>query len=137
MIWNIEKGLNLTVEEVMRAERERARILKSTAAFFEDYDLLLSPATIVPAFGADVRYCAECDGHVFDNYVQWLAVAYAITITSCPAMSLPCGFTKAGLPVGLQIVARPRGEAEVISAAAALDDLLGFCAMTPIDPRAG
>lgn len=137
VIWNIEKGLNLTVEEVMRAERERARILKSTAAFFEDYDLLLSPATIVPAFGADVRYCAECDGHVFDNYVQWLAVAYAITITSCPAMSLPCGFTKAGLPVGLQIVARPRGEAEVISAAAALDDLLGFCAMTPIDPRAG
>ena len=137
VIWNIEKGLSLTVQEVMRAERERARIMQSAVAFFADYDLLLSPATIVPAFGAEERYCAECDGHVFDNYIQWLAVAYAITITSCPALSLPCGFTKSGLPVGLQMVARPRGEAGVIAAAAALDDLLGFCAMTPIDPREG
>jgi amidase len=137
VIWNIDKGLSLTVEEVTRAERERARIMQSAVAFFADYDLLLSPATIVPAFGAEERYCAECDGQVFDNYIQWLAIAYAITITSCPALSLPCGFTKSGLPVGLQMVVRPRGEAEVIAAAAALDDLLGFCARTPIDPREG
>lgn len=135
IVWNIEKGLGLGVEEVMRAERERARILESTTAFFAEYDLLLSPATIVAAFGAEERYVEQCDGRVFDNYVQWLAIAYAVTLTSCPALSLPCGFTGSGLPVGLQIVGRPRGEAEVISAAACLDDLLGFCAMTPIDPR--
>ncbi|HEX6102781.1 MAG TPA: amidase family protein, partial [Alphaproteobacteria bacterium] len=59
----------------------------------------------------------------------------AITLTSCPALSLPCGFTQAGLPVGLQIVGKPRGEAELLSAAAALEEVLGLARLTPIAPR--
>ncbi len=135
IIWNIEKGLNLSVEEILRAETERAVIRDRVVSFFDDYDLLLSPATIVPAFPIEQRFVEECNGHVFENYIQWLAVAYAVTNTSCPALSLPAGFTPSGLPVGLQMVSRPRGEGELLSAAAVLDDVLGFCSHTPIDPR--
>ncbi|MGD9510561.1 MAG: amidase family protein, partial [Geminicoccaceae bacterium] len=68
-------------------------------------------------------------------YIDWVAINYAITLTGCPALSLPCGFTASGLPVGLQIVGRPRGEAELLAAAAALEDALGLAGSVPIDPR--
>jgi amidase len=105
-------------------------------AFFESYDLLLTPATIVAAFPVEQRYLAECAGEKFDNYVTWLAIAYAITTACCPALSLPCGFTAEGLPVGLQVVAPPRAEARVLAGAKLLEDLLGLKAATPIEPRA-
>ena len=107
-----------------------------TLEFFEKYDLLLCPATIVPPFPIENRYVAECAGKKFDNYVEWLGIVYAITLVCCPALSLPCGFTASGLPVGLQVVAPPRGEAQMLSGAKALEDILGVRDTTPIDPRA-
>jgi len=83
------------------------------------------------------RYVAECAGKKFDNYVEWLAIAYAITLVCCSALSLPCGFTRENLPVGLQIVGPPRAEARVLAGAKALEDILGLKGKTPIDPREG
>ena len=107
-----------------------------TLEFFETYDLLLTPATIVAPFPVENRYVAECAGVKFDNYVEWLGIVYAITLVCCPALSLPCGFTASGLPVGLQMVAAPRGEAKLLAGAKVLEDILGFRGTTPIDPRA-
>jgi amidase len=135
VIWNIEKGLQLTIEQVEKAEAQRIALAARTLAFFETYDLLLAPTTIVPAFPVENRYLAEWAGHEFENYVEWLAIVYAITLVCCPALSLPCGFTKQGLPVGLQIVAAPRAEAQLLSGAKLLEDLLGIAGTTPIDPR--
>ncbi|MET0170043.1 MAG: amidase family protein, partial [Aliihoeflea sp.] len=137
VIWNIEKGLALTVGDVAKAEARRASIIKRALAFFEDYDLLLTPATIVAPFPVENRYVTECAGKTFETYIDWLAIAYAITLTTGPALSLPCGFTREGLPVGLQIVARPRGEARLLSAAAALERHLDLGTIDPIDPRPG
>jgi amidase len=106
-----------------------------TLEFFKSYDLLLTPATIVAPFPLENRYVAECAGRKFDNYVQWLGIVYAITLACCPALSLPCGFTASGLPVGLQVVAPPRGEAQLLAAARVLEDMLGLRGTTPIDPR--
>ena len=64
-----------------------------------------------------------------------MTIAYAITLTACPALSLPCGFTADGLPVGLQIIGPPRGEAKLLAAAAMLEDELGLAGSVPIDPR--
>ena len=75
------------------------------------------------------------NGHKFANYVEWLAIAYAITVPCCPALSLPCGFTAEKLPVGLQIAGPPRSEARILAAAKALEDVLGMKGTTPIDPR--
>ncbi|WP_050420049.1 amidase [Bradyrhizobium tropiciagri] len=135
VIWNIEEGLKLTVEKLERAEAQRVAITQRALEFFDKYDLLLAPATIVPPFPVEHRYVAECDGKKFDNYVEWLGIVYAITLACCPALSLPCGFTASGLPVGLQMVARPRAEAQLLAGAKVLEDILGVRGTTPIDPR--
>src|SRR6185437_17058105 len=103
--------------------------------FFKTYDLLLTPTTIVPPFPIENRYVAECAGKTFENYVEWLGIVYAITLICSPALSLPCGFTKTGLPVGLQIVAPSRGEAQLLAGAKTIEDILGLRGTTPIDPR--
>ncbi|WP_407165596.1 amidase [Bradyrhizobium sp. ORS 111] len=135
VIWNIEEGLKVTVEKLERAEAQRVAMTERALAFFDKYDLLLAPATIVPPFPVENRYVAECDGKKFDNYVEWLGIVYAITLACCPALSLPCGFTASGLPVGLQMVAKPRAEAQLLAGAKVLEDVLGLRGTTPIDPR--
>jgi amidase len=135
VIWNIEEGLKLTVEQLERAEAQRVAMTNRTLDFFKTYDLLLAPATIVPPFPLENRYVAECAGKKFDNYVEWLGIVYAITLVCCPALSMPCGFTASGLPVGLQVVAPPRGEAQLLAGAKVLEDVLGLRSSTPIDPR--
>jgi amidase len=135
VIWNIEEGLKLTIEQIERAEAQRVAMTARAVEFFKTYDLLLAPATIVPPFPIENRYVAECAGKKFDNYVEWLGIVYAITLACCPALSMPCGFTASGLPVGLQVVAPPRGEAQLLAGAKVLEDILGLRNTTPIDPR--
>lgn len=137
VIWNIEKGLALTADEIAKAQAQRVALARRMLAFFDRYDLLLCPATIVAAFPVEERYLAECDGVKFETYVDWLAIVYAITLACSPALSLPCGFTTEKLPVGLQIVSAPRGEARVLAGAKLLEDILGLKGSTPIDPRRG
>ena len=135
VIWNIEKGLALTSADLARAEEQRARLCAGMHAFFDDYDLLLCPATIVPPYPVAHRHVAQCNGVEFGNYVEWLAIAYAISVVGSPAMSLPCGFTGSGLPVGLQIVGRAGDDARVFAGAAALEAVLGLETGRPIMPR--
>ena len=137
VIWNIEQGLNLTTDDIIRAEQQRADMYHRTLAFFETYDLLLCPATIVSPFPIENRYVEECNGHKFDNYVEWLAIVYAITLVCCPAISIPAGFTRENLPVGIQMVAPPRAEGQLLAGAKLLEDILDVIIKTPIDPRSG
>ena len=135
VIWNIEQGLNCSMADIVRAENERATLFRRISTFFDTYDLLLCPATIVAAYPAVERYVRQCAGYTFSNYVEWLAIAYAITLTASPALSLPCGFTGDGRPVGLQIVGRARADGRVLAGARALEDILGLRGITPIDPQ--
>lgn len=135
VVWNIEKGLKLAADEIGRATRERVALYSRVAAFFAEHDVLLCPAVIVPPFPVERRYVEEVAGRRFDNYVDWLGITYAITLTGCPALSLPCGFTRSGLPVGLQMVGRPRGDAALLAAAALLEERIGLARLLPIDPR--
>jgi amidase len=134
VIWNIEVGLKLTTRDIVRAEHQRAELARRVDAFLRDYDLLLCPATIVPPFPIGERYVAECDAHKFANYVEWLAIVYAITLAGACALSLPCGFTRDDLPVGLQIVAPANGEAQLLAGAKLLENILGLD-LRPIEPR--
>ena len=136
VIWNIEKGLRVTGEEMARAERLRGGMVRNLVVFFQTYDLLLAPATIVPPFPVGHRTVTKCDGQVFDSYIDWLAIVFAVTLTSAPALSLPCGFTGDGLPVGLQMIAPLRSEGPLLSHAAALEVELDLD-LGPIDPRGG
>ena len=93
VIWNIERGMKVTLEDMERAENGRVALAQRYLEFFDTYDLLLTPATVVAPFPIDNRYVAEVNGHKFANYVEWLAIAYAITVCCGTALSLPCGFT--------------------------------------------
>lgn len=135
VVWNIEKGLGLQTAEVVRAEHQRAAMTGRAVRFFETYDLLLCPATIVPPFPIGERYVTACNGVAFDTYVDWLAIAYAITLVCAPALSLPCGHTREGLPVGLQIVAAPNGDGRVLAGAKLLEDILALNTLAPIEPN--
>ncbi len=135
VVWNIEEGLKLTPRQIVRAEHQRAEIARRLDTFLRDYDLLLCPATIVPPFPVGQRYVEECDGHRFSNYIEWLAIVYAITLAGAAALSMPCGFTRENLPVGLQMVAPAHGEAKLLASAKLLENILGLN-LKPIDPRA-
>jgi amidase len=135
VIWNIEKGYKIDFNELEAAENQRVSLARRYLAFFDKYDLLLTPATVVAPYPIENRYVAEVNGHKFANYVEWLAIAYAITVPCGAALSLPCGFTSEKLPVGLQIAGPPRSEACILAAAKALEDVLGMKGTTPIDPR--
>ncbi|MCY4192384.1 MAG: amidase family protein, partial [Rhodospirillaceae bacterium] len=76
----------------------------------------------------------EIAGRKMNTYIDWIAITFSFTITGLPALSLPCGFTRDGLPVGLQLIGRHRGEADLLRAAAALEALLGVADAVPIDP---
>jgi amidase len=135
VIWNIEKGLALTATDIVKAEHQRAQMFQRTLDFFDSYDLLLCPATIVAPYPVEQRYVAECDGHTFETYIDWLAIVYAITNVCSPALSIPAGFTGEDLPVGIQIVGRPNCDGEVLAGGRMLEEILGLKGKVPIDPR--
>jgi amidase len=135
VVWNLEQGTKLSVGELAEAERKRGALYARAAEFFTTYDLLVTPAAIVAPFDVKIRAINEVGGHKFENYFDWYTISYAITATSLPAMSVPCGFTQAGLPVGLQFVGPPRGEAPLLAAATLFEGLMGISHTLPIDPK--
>ena len=134
--WNYDKGLALAGADIARAERLRAALFQRMAAFFESFDLLALPTAAVPPYSIEQRYVDRIGDVVFDNYVDWMGLQCAITVTSSPAISVPCGFTADGRPVGLQLVGRPRGEAALLQAAALFEQAAGLDRLLPIDPKA-
>ena len=135
IVWNIEKGFSLSPEQISMAERARGALFQRTTEFFSRYDLLLCPTVVLPPFDVNVRYVTEVDNVIFESYVSWLILTFALTLTGCPSISVPCGFTQEGLPVGLQILAPPRGEAQLISAAALFEEAANLADRVPLDPR--
>ena len=132
---NIEKGLALTVSDLAKAEAARSRLYRRVAAFFEGSDLLLCPTAIVAPFDIDRRYVDEVNGQRFENYVQWTSITSAITLTSCPAISVPVGFTRDGLPVGIQVIGARCREDQVLAGAAYIERVANVARQLPIDPR--
>ena len=135
VIWNIEKGLALTGEDIAKAEAQRGAMFHRMNAFLHDYDALLCPAAIVPPFPVQERYVKSCNGVEFETYVDWLLIVAVATLCACPAISIPCGFTSSHLPVGLQIIGANRGDAKLLATAKYVEEVLELGAITPIDPR--
>jgi amidase len=137
IIWNTEQGLAATPSRLAWAERERAALFRRFAEFFRKWDVLVTPGAPTPAWDVMQRTRDEIDGVKLANYMAGSVLTSAITLTSCPAVSVPCGFDRHGRPVGLQIVAPARGEAIALAAAAAFERASGLDRMLPIEPRPG
>jgi amidase len=106
VIWNIEQGRKLTPEKIARAAALRTELFHRMRSFLEKYDFLLCPVNQLPPYPIELEWPREIAGTKLENYLDWMKSSYYITITSHPAVSVPAGFTPAGLPVGLQIVGR-------------------------------
>jgi amidase len=121
LVWNIEQGLALTARDIARAETARTALWHRVRRFMASHELLVLPTVAVRPFPVEQPYPTEIDGRPLANYTQWFFLTYAITVTGLPVMSVPCGMTRDGLPVGLQIVGRRRREVDVLRAAAAFE----------------
>ena len=135
IVGNIELGMNVTSAQLFDAERTRWELYKQVNRFFESHDVLICPTASITPFPADQRYVEEIDGKPLNTYIDWFSITFALTMTACPVLSLPCGFTKEGLPVAIQLMGRPRGESELLRAAYVLEQQLGIYSQLPIDPR--
>jgi len=135
VIKNIEFGLKLTAQDIAQAEIAYGEIVRRMARFFEQYDALICPVTMTPPFKAEQRYLESLHGVKFTSYLGWAITTCAISVTGCPVLALPCGFTSEGLPVGLQVIGPPRSDAKMLAIGAYLERLLEVSPQTPIDPR--
>ena len=116
---NVEAGLEITTRDLAAAEAARLRVFHRFSALFDRFDVLFTPAAPVAPFPVEMNFPTEINGRKLDNYIDWIAPAFLITLVSLPAGSVPAGRTPAGLPVGLQIVA-PRFEEPLILSIAKL-----------------
>ncbi|MCY4344851.1 MAG: amidase [Gammaproteobacteria bacterium] len=130
-VWNIDKGLSLTADELIDAELERTQIYRRTARFFERYDALLCPAAQVAPFPIGEEWVREINGQPMRTYIDWMAVCCAITVLAAPALSVPGGFTADGLPVGLQIVAAPGQDLKALQTGRLFEQATGYGRIRP------
>jgi len=131
LVRNIDQGLALRAQDIGRAERLRTALWHRVRQFFERYDLIVTPTTAVLPFPVEVKFPTTVDGRPMANYIQWLLPTYAFTVIGVPVISVPCGFSRDGLPVGLQIAGRWRAEAAVLRAAAAFEEAAPWAHLRP------
>jgi len=108
--WEIERGERLTVADIVWAETKRTELYHRMRQFMARYEFFVLPTVQVPPFDVDQPYITEIDGVAMETYIDWMKSCYYISIVGNPAISVPCGFTPEGLPVGLQIVGRHRDD---------------------------
>ena len=135
IIDNIERGFKLDVHDIIKAEQIRAGIFHAMMTFFETHDFLICPAASVAPFPVEDRYVKEINGQTCKTYIDWFSITFLITMTACPTVCIPCGFTQSGLPVGIQIVGKPRGEAQLLSFARQFEESLGIYTRLPVQPN--
>ena len=121
VIWNTEQGLRLTGADVSRAEVKRAALHRRVGEFLERHEFLVLPVSQVAPFPVELEWVKHINGVPMKTYIDWMATCYAITLTGLPAISVPCGLTPGGLPVGLQIVGRHHRDLDVLKLAHAFE----------------
>jgi amidase len=111
---SVEAGSKITAAEWSRAKARHTRVFESMRRFMDEWDFFVVPSTQVPPFDVREPWVREINGVPMTNYIDWIQCCWMISITEAPSLSMPCGFTEEGLPVGLQIVGKQRGELRVL-----------------------
>ena len=128
---NVEAGLKLTATDYAAAEQTRMAMFDRFHKLFERYDVLLTPAAPVKPYPVEMNFPDTINGKSFENYIDWIAPAYLITLVSLPAATAPAGLSHDGLPIGIQIVA-PRFEEPLILRVARLIHRTGKVGRPPL-----
>ena len=131
---NIRAGETLAGADVARGYRQRTTLGHRMYDFFSSYDVFVLPVSQVPPFPADQEFPTAINGRPMETYLDWMRSAYFVTVTGCPAISVPAGFTEDGLPVGIQIVAPHNAERRLLEVAHAFEQLTGHADRHPAIP---
>ena len=128
--WNVEAGEALTQEDQDWVGPARASLVERMSEFFKQFDLLIGPTTQVLPFDANTEWVQEVDGVPMSNYIEWMEACSWISVSCCPALSLPAGFS-GNLPVGAQLVAPLRRDGFLLAAAQAIETATGHAHILP------
>jgi amidase len=112
--WNIEEARRRSMADHAAATIAQGRLLERVRAFFDAYDVLALPVAQVAPFEVELDWPRTVEGQPMETYIDWMRTCSDITVTECPAISMPAAFTPGGLPVGVQFVGRPRGDVELL-----------------------
>jgi amidase len=129
--WNTRIGLALTGAEVARALELQSEMYERMRVLLDGYDALALPVSQVTPFAIEQEWVTEISGTAMGSYLEWMRSCSRITVTAHPALSLPAGFTPDGLPVGVQLVGRQRGELGLLRLAAAIEQATGVGRRAP------
>jgi Asp-tRNA(Asn)/Glu-tRNA(Gln) amidotransferase A subunit family amidase len=121
IVANYEIGAKLSLADFAWAHGEQTRLFRAFQQIYKDYDLVIGPTVGFTPFPWKQLYIDEMDGKKLNNYYHWMATKYFVTLTSNPALSLPCGLDHKKMPFGLQVIGRFRGDGEVLGAAHAME----------------
>ena len=136
IVENVQLGLNKKGLEIIEAEKTRHLLSLKMEKFFKNHDFLICPTASVPPFSVKKPFVTEIDGQKCETYIDWFAITFAITMTACPTLSIPCGITKSGLPVGIQVIAPPRKEASLLNFGMKLEEIFGMVKKLPVSLNA-
>lgn len=131
VIWNIEEGMKLSGPQIGQAERRRTELYHRVRQFMETYEFFILPVSQVLPFDVKQRYVTEINSIKMGTYIDWMKSCYFISVTGLPAISVPCGFTPDGLPVGIQIVGRHQDDFGVLQLAYAFEQATEFWKRRP------
>lgn len=120
---NLELAMRFTLADRAWAHAEQTKLQRALSAAMQRHDLILAPVTPVSPFPWTQLYAEQVQGQAMRNYYHWLALTYVVTLSTHPALALPCGRDEHGLPFGLQLVGRLHGDSELLGAALALEAL--------------
>ena len=130
---NIQQGRDLTVDDIYDAQLQRSKLFDTMHGFLGKYDVLACPTIGVESGPVEIEYPIMDNSDAHEDYISWLRYSFLSTATGLPSISIPVGFFDNGMPVGLQLIGRPRGEAALLSIARAIELVMGG-PMKPIDP---
>ncbi len=126
VIWNIEEGERLTGADVGRAERLRTELFHRLRTFFERHDFIAGPVAQVLPFDVSIEYPSAIADVPMGSYIEWMKSCYLVSATGLPALSVPAGFSRGGLPVGLQLIGRHRDDFGLLQLGHAFEKATGF-----------
>lgn len=134
VVWNLEEGVKLSGPQLGSAERKRTQLFHRMREFMDNYDFLVAPVVQVLPFDVTLPYVTQINGEQMATYIDWMKSCYWISVTGQPALSVPCGFSRDGLPVGLQIVGRYRDDFGVLQLGHAFERATGYWKQRPVFP---
>lgn len=123
IVWEAEQAKRITTTQLGLANMRHTEIYHRMRRFMERYEFFVLPVSQLPPFDVTQHYPLEIEGTKMETYIDWMKSCYYISMASAPAISVPCGFTPEGLPVGIQIVGRHRDDFGLLQIAHAFEKL--------------